>query len=218
MIKSDFIFNERIHATIINPYLSLENFKFNCDFIKINNIKNISTTLYYLNDLKDILIKNDYKINTLISYPFADIPNPILQNLVSYAKDRGANGIEYTPKFFFLSKNDDESFAKDIENIVSSELPITLILNSKNLSNDILNKAIEISSELGIQKYQIGDGFGPNIPSDIEKTIKKLKKGTFVKVVGGIKNLSQVIQLLDDGVSCVGTTNYYEIFREIRST
>ena len=36
-----------------------------------------------------------------------------------------------------------------------------------------------------------------------------------IKVVGGIKKLSQVIDLFDNGINCVGTSNFYEIFEEV---
>ena len=37
-----------------------------------------------------------------------------------------------------------------------------------------------------------------------------------IKVVGGIKTLSQVIDLFDLGIDCIGTSNFNEIFKEIR--
>jgi len=37
----------------------------------------------------------------------------------------------------------------------------------------------------------------------------------WVKVVGGIKKLTQVIDLFDNGISCVGTSNFCEIFQEV---
>ena len=37
-----------------------------------------------------------------------------------------------------------------------------------------------------------------------------------VKVVGGIKKLTQVIDLFDNGISCVGTSNFCEIFQEVK--
>ena len=36
-----------------------------------------------------------------------------------------------------------------------------------------------------------------------------------IKVVGGIKKLTQVIDLFDIGISCVGTSNFCEIFEEV---
>ena len=44
--------NEKIHAIIINPYLTWEDFCVNCDLIKKYNIKNISTSLNYLDEKK----------------------------------------------------------------------------------------------------------------------------------------------------------------------
>ena len=74
MSQNDYEFNEVIHATLLNPYLSKENFQINCELITKYNIKNISTSLYFLKYLKDSNIYKNCKINALISYPLADIP------------------------------------------------------------------------------------------------------------------------------------------------
>ena len=37
-----------------------------------------------------------------------------------------------------------------------------------------------------------------------------------IKVVGGIKKLQQAIDLFDSGISCVGTSNFCEIFQEVK--
>ena len=73
--------------------------------------------------------------------------------------------------------------------------------------------AIEISLELEIKNFQIGDGFGQPITSnDVDKILKKTGDQNHIKIVGGIKTLKQVIDLFNAGVNCVGTSNFCEIF------
>ena len=50
----------------------------------------------------------------------------------------------------------------------------------------------------------------------ITKFIKVIDKRNSIKVVGGIKKLSQVIDLFDSGIDSVGTSKFNEIFEEIR--
>ena len=212
----DYELNEKIHAIIINPYLSLEELNTNCDLIQKYNIRNVSTSLNFLSHIKDAF--NNYKvnINTLISYPFADLPSDFIDEFVCYAKDKGASGIEYTPNFLKLSKNNLNSFASEIESINDSELPVTIIINKTKLDKKIFEKALEISLELGITNFQIGDGFGPTLSNvDIVEILKFIGKQNSIKVVGGIKTLSQVIDLFDLGVDCIGTSNFNLIFKEI---
>tara|TARA_B100000131_G_C17681816_1_gene436859 strand:+ start:48 stop:545 length:498 start_codon:yes stop_codon:yes gene_type:complete len=157
------------------------------------------------------------KINALISYPFGDLPICFIEEFINYAKDNGANGIEYSPNFLNLSKNNLDIFANEIESINDSELPITLIINKSKLNKDLFQKAIEISLELGIKNFQFGDGFGNSISDiDIVEILKLTKNRNLIKVVGGIKKLHQVIDLFDSGIDCVGTSNFYEIFKEIK--
>ena len=159
-----------------------------------------------------------WKINSLISYPFADIPIDLIDEFVSFAKDKGANGIEYVPNFINLSKKNFNTFGSEIEKVKASGLPLTIIINTSKLEKELLEHVIRTSLDLGITNFQIGDGFGPLIKSsDLNQIFKFIGSGKFIKVVGGIKTLSQVIELLDSGINCVGTSNFYEIFEEVKN-
>ena len=209
--------NEKIHAIIINPYLTWEDFCANCDLIEKHNIKNISTSLNYLDDFKNRLSNYVANINALISYPLADLPITFIEELVNFAKDKGANGIEYIPNFINLSKRNLETFAAEIEQVKLSGLPVSIIINKSKLQKEVLYNAIEISLELGIKNFQFGDGFGPPITSnDVAEILKITGSQNQIKVVGGIKKLKQVIDLFDNGISCVGTSNFCEIFQEVK--
>ena len=217
MPNIEYELNERIHAIIINPYLTWDDFCANCDLIKKYNIKNISSSLNYLADLKNCFSNYSVKINTLISYPLADLPVSFVEELVCYAKDKGANGIEYMPNFINLSKRNLETFAAEIEQVKLSGLPVTIIINKSKLEEEILYRAIEISIELGIKNFQFGDGFGQPIrPNELAEILKITGNQNQIKIVGGIKKLTQVIDLFDNGISCVGTSNFCEIFQEVK--
>ena len=217
MSNIEYELNEKIHAIIINPYLKWEDFISNCDLIKKYNIKNISTSLNYLSYLKNSMSNHSVNINALISYPFADLPICFIAEFVDFAKDKGANRIEYMPNFINLSKRNIDTFGLEIEMIKSSGIPVTIIINKSKLEKELFVKAIEISLELGIKSFQFGDGFGPPISaSDVDEILKIISKKSLIKIVGGIKRLTQVIDLFDSGINCVGTSNFSEIFEEVR--
>ena len=217
MPNIEYELNEKIHAIIINPYLTWEDFCANCDLIKKYNIKNISTSLNYLGDFQNRLSNYSANINALISYPLADLPVTFIEELVYFAKDKGANGIEYIPNFINLSKRNLETFAAEIEQVKLSGLPVSIIINKSKLQKEVLYNAIDISLELGIKNFQFGDGFGPSITlNDAAEILKITGSQNHLKVVGGIKTLTQVIDLLDNGISCVGTSNFCEIFQEVK--
>ena len=51
--------------------------------------------------------------------------------------------------------------------------------------------------------------------NDVLEILKITGPQNQIKVVGGIKKLTQVIDLFDNGISCVGTSNFCEIFEEV---
>ena len=141
-----------------------------------------------------------------------------MQELIHYAKDAGSEAIEYVQKFFTLSNNKDDEFARDIENVSKLDLPITLIFNKKQLSKEIFTQAINISLELGIASFQFGDGFGQYLGvNEIKEIMNLLGKNNFIKVVGGIKTIANVKEILDAGAYCIGTSYYHDIFQEFKN-
>ena len=217
MSEKNYEFNEVIHANLINPYLSKENFQFNCELITKYNIKNISTSLYFLKYLKDLINYKNCKINALISYPLADIPSKFFSELINYAKEFGANGIEILPRFFYLSDYQEEDFAREIEILIQSDLAITLIFNYHKLDKFVLSKAINICLEMGIENFQFGDGFGPYMnKKDIDQIIKLIGYKSKLKITGGIKNIDQVTEILNHGASSIGTSDFHMIFENLK--
>ena len=219
MSNIEYELNEKIHAIIINPYLSWDGFISNCDLIKKYNIRNITTSLNYISHVKNTMNNYSVNINALISYPFADLPINFIEEFVCFAKDKGAHGIEYMPNFINLSNRNIDTFGMEIEMVKSSKIPLTLIMNKSKLERELFVKAIEISLELGITSFQFGDGFGPPISAlDIDEILKIIGPKSLIKIVGGIKKLTQVIDLFDSGINCIGTSNFSEIFEEVRIT
>ena len=209
--------NEKINAILINPFLSNDDFNINCNLIKKYNIKNVSTTLNYLSHLKNSFENYKVKINIFLSYPLADFPDILIDQVIDYAIDEGADGIDYLPKFFNLSINEDEKFANNIEKIAKKELPITLIFNKNRMQEDIFNKAINISLDLGVKFFQFGDGFGATLNSNELKEIKRLlDEKRSIKVVGNIKDVKSAIELLDNGADNIGTSYFNQIFKSIK--
>ena len=52
--------------------------------------------------------------------------------------------------------------------------------------------------------------------NDVAEVLKKTGSQCQIKVVGGIKKLTQVIDLFDKGIDYVGTSNFFEIFQEVK--
>tara|TARA_Y100001978_G_scaffold203403_1_gene228967 strand:+ start:2985 stop:3647 length:663 start_codon:yes stop_codon:yes gene_type:complete len=216
--NKDYEFNERIHSILINPYLTSKDFDENIFLIKKYNIRNISTSLNFLKYIKDTTENYKIKISTLISYPFGDLPNKFLKELMLWAIDNGADAVEYTPKFFLLAKNEEESFALDIENLSKLNFPITLIFNQNKMDEEIFSKAIKISLELGIKSYQFGDGFSKYIDADqINSITKSIGNNNLIKIVGGIKTIKEVKEILDSGANCIGTSYFHNIFQDLKN-
>ena len=71
---------------------------------------------------------------------------------------------------------------------------------------------------MGIVDFQFGDGFGPYMnKNDINQIIKLIGDKSKLKISGGIKNLDQVIEILNYGASSIGTSDFHIIFKDLKS-
>ena len=64
MFSIDYELNEKIHAILINPYLSWDDLIANCELIQKYNIRNVSTSLNFLSHIKNALNNHKVNINT----------------------------------------------------------------------------------------------------------------------------------------------------------
>ena len=71
---------------------------------------------------------------------------------------------------------------------------------------------------MGIVNFQFGDGFGPYMnTNDINQIIKLIGDKSKLKISGGIKNLDQVIEILNYGAISIGTSDFHNIFKDLKS-
>ena len=215
---NEYELNEKLHDIVINPYITEEDLAIKCELINKYNIKNITTKLNFTSELRKNLKRNKVKINSLVSFPFADIPNCLLKEVIGFAENEGSDGIEYMPNFFKFLKNDTNSFASDIETVIGAGIPTRIIISKNKLTKNSFVKVIKVCMEMGIKNFQFGDGFGsPLNPNEIKEIKEIFKDKIDIKVIGGISDIYQVKDFLDSGAECIGSSRIFEIFKYLNS-
>ena len=119
------------------------------------------------------------------------------------------------PNFFELHQGNTSKFADGLSQICELGIPTRVILDVERVSEEKLKLAIEASIDSGVRGIQTSSGFGPKVtPETIKKLISLVRGRCSVKAVGGIKKLTEVLELISSGCSEIGTSRGPELMKE----
>jgi len=207
-----------IHQAVINPHSDLASLYEVCDSCSHFNFSGLTINLGRLSYArKRIGINKRTKLICLIAFPFGDMPNKFKKSQAEWAAEMGADELEVVPNFLSLHENKLEVFSEEIAEISSIGLPTRVIIDINNIGKEKMSLAIEACIDAGARGIQTGNGFGPVITKDKIIELKSLIKGRCsIKAVGGIKTVSQSIDLIESGSTELGTLMGPQIIQEFR--
>ncbi|AAP99442.1 MULTISPECIES: deoxyribose-phosphate aldolase [Prochlorococcus] len=200
--------NSFIHQAALDPHINLDSLNQICDVCKHFNFAGLCTNLIRIQAARKSLGKNKQtKLIAVIAFPFGDIPNSIKKTEAELAAEHGAEELDIVPNYLKLYEGKIDSFAEELAEIFKIGLPYRVILDSIRIPEEKLSLAIEASIDAGARGIQAGNGFGTPIQaSHILKLRALIKNRCELKVAGGIKNLHQVLELVEAGASSIGTS------------
>ena len=209
-----------IHQAALDPHIDLDSLNQICDACIHFNFSGLCTTLNKISPAKRRLGRNKRtKLIAVIAFPFGAIPSEIKKREAEWAAEHGAEELDLVPNFLNLYEGAVEEFAEEISEITSIGLPSTVILDSMRLPKEKLSLAIDACIDAGAHGIQTGNGFGvaTNNKTHIFELRSLIKNRCGLKAAGGIKSLSQALELINSGVSSIGTSYGIDITKESKN-
>ena len=207
-----------IHQAALDPHIDLDSLNQICDACKHFNFAGLCTNLIRIPAARDRLGKNQItKLIAVIDFPFGNNPGTIKRSEAEWAAENGADELDLVPNFLKLHEGAIEDFAEELSIINSVGLPFRVILDTMKLPQEKLQIAIDACIDSGAKGIQTSNGFGPVITDNhIKQIITLTRNRCSVKAAGGIKEIAQVIALIEAGVSSIGTSLGATIMKEFR--
>ncbi len=216
---SDVDITSFIHQAAIDPHLDVDSFNQICDACNHFNFSGLCTDPIRLLAARKRLGKNkNTKLISLVAFPFGGIPFEIKKKEAEWAAEQGAEELDVVPNFQNLYEGSIEDFAEELSSISSIGLPIRVILNTMRLPKSKLSLAIEACIDAGASGIQTGNGFGLAVNLEHVLELRSLiKNRCSIKAAGGITSLAQVLELINAGVSSIGTSYGINITQEFKN-
>ena len=214
---------ERIDHTLLKQGVSLSSLKDFLDSALKYRVRGVVVTPSNIPFIIDMLSKGHViKVISVVSFPIGEDPMKIkiaeIDELYSY----GVDELDIVLNTTYIKMRRWGLFEDEVKEILRysrkeyPNLVIKLILEAPLLTDEELSKAISIINKYkpDYLKTSTGHVHRGTTVDDVRKIRKILDKSIGIKASGGIRKLSQVLDLIDAGADIIGSSRGIDIVRE----
>lgn len=210
--------NKYIDHTNLKPTATMKDIEKLCNEAIEYQFSSVCVHPYYVSLAHELLKDTNINICTVVGFPLGENTTSTKAYEAIEAINNGADEIDMVINISAL-KNKDYDYIKDeIEEIRDSIDGKTLkvIIETCYLTKDEIIKMTKICNDTFVHFIKTSTGFGPQ-GANLEdiKTIKENKNELLeIKASGGIKNHKQANEMIEIGVTRLGTSSGVEIMKQ----
>ncbi|MBR2833444.1 MAG: deoxyribose-phosphate aldolase [Bacilli bacterium] len=173
---------------------------------------------FYVSLAKELLKDSNVSVCTVIGFPLGmTTPKTKVFEAVD-ALENGADEFDMVINVGALKDKDYEYVKREIEDIrdVLEGKTLKVIIETSLLTEKEIEKMTEICNETFVNYIKTSTGFGARGVSleDIDIINRKKNDVLEIKASGGIKSLDFTVQLIEKGVTRIGTSSAVSIMKE----
>ena len=182
--------------------------------------ENVCVHPYYVSLAKELLKDTNIGVCTVVGFPLG-MNTPKVKSFEAIdAAENGADEIDMVLNVGALKDKDYDYVKKEIE-LIRDDIDgkvLKVIIETSLLTKEEIKKMTQICNETFVNYIKTNTGFGKRGVSkeDID-TINKYKNELLeIKAAGGIKTFKQMNELIEKGVSRIGTSSSIDILNSIK--
>ena len=172
---------------------------------------------HYITLAKECLKNTDINVVTVIGFPLGANTIEVKVYETIDAIEKGADEIDMVANISAIKDHDYEYVKKEINDVFYSAegKTVKVIIETCYLTNDEIKEMTKICNETFVNFIKTSTGFGPRGVSleDIDIINENKNEVLEIKASGGIKTEKEAIELIEKGVSRIGTSHGVEIMR-----
>ena len=209
--------NKYIEHTNLKNTATLKNIEKLCNEAIKYNFAAVCVYPYYVRLAKELLKDTNIEVCTVVGFPTGLSTREAKVYEAIDAISKGADGIDMVINISALKNKDYEYIKEEIEEIRDAIDGKTLkvIVETNLLTDKEIIKMTEICNETYVNYIKTCTGFNGGVSIDQVDIINKHKNELLeIKASGGIKNKEFLEELIDNGVSRIGTSSGTMIMEE----
>lgn len=210
--------NKYIEHTNLKACATEEDIKKLCNEAIEYHFQAVCVNPHYVPLARELLKDTNIEIATVIGFPLGANTTEVKVYEAIDAIEKGATEIDMVANIGAIKDGDFEYVKKEIEDIHYScdGRPLKVIIETCYLTDDEIIKMTNICNETFVNYIKTSTGFGSRGVSieDID-TINSVKNEILeIKASGGIDSYDKALDLIEKGVSRIGTSHGVKIMEE----
>ena len=216
-----------IDFALLRPDATINDVRRFCDQALEYNFATVFVNPCYIPIISNLLRESAVKAGAAIGFPLGASTTSAKRFEAQDAIERGAREIDMVMNIGALKSAQFDMVARELSAIIelvrkkevevsTGTVLVKVIIETCYLTDAEKRTACRLVEEAGADFVKTSTGFGPSgaTPYDVRLLRKSVSSNVAVKASGGIRNLEQVISLLDAGASRIGTSAGVEIMTE----
>lgn len=216
-----------IDATLLRPEAVEHEYLQFLKEVKDGGFRCAVVPLYYLPIARLELEGSGIALGTVIGFPLGSSSSDAKKSETVLALQHGAGELDMVINISALRSSRFQRVKEDIDAVVSmarrydtgkgeGHIIVKVILETGYLGREEMRKGALLAREAGADFVKTSTGFGPGgaVREDVAFLRKVVGPGFGVKASGGIRDLQDVMDMVNAGASRIGTSRATEILQE----
>lgn len=211
-----------IDHTILKPDVLTFDIKKLCEEAVEYSFATVCINPFHVGSAKKFLAGTGIKVCTVVGFPLGATTKEVKAYEASRAIENGAHEIDMVINISALKEGNYDYVEKDIKSVYEAckgKALLKVIIETCLLEYEQKIKACEISVASGADFVKTSTGFSKSgaIISDIKLMKKTVGDSIGVKASGGIRDLKQMIEMIEAGATRIGTSSSVSIIKELNN-
>jgi len=211
-------FASLIDHTLLKPDATEDQIKQLCEEAKKYRFASVCVNPCWVKYCKSLLQDTSVKVCTVIGFPLGATTTATKVFETAEAIEQGADEIDMVINIGFLKSRDYERVKDEMKQVVdaASNRIVKVIIETCLLTDEEKVKACQLAVEAGAAFVKTSTGFssGGATVEDVALMRKTVGEQMGVKASGGIRNLSDMIKMMEAGANRIGTSSGVKIIEE----
>lgn len=200
-----------IDYSLLRPEATVDDIRRHCEEAIRYGVYSVCINPSFINLAKEALRGSDIKVTTVIGFPLGMTLSKVKVYEAIEAVLMGADELDIVMNIGMARSGNWDYVRGELSEIICATKGIThkIIIESCFLSDEEKIKAAQTVIEVGGEFVKTSTGFGPKgaVAEDVRLLRSAIGDRCGIKAAGGIKTLSQVIELIDAGATRIGTSH-----------
>lgn len=212
-----------INHSLLRPDMGHDEVVQDCKFCIEYDVGSVCCKPHHVSLCKSVLDGSSVKISSGVSFPHGNSTTAVKVAEAEQAMDDGADELDLVMPIGHVKSGDWDYVKQDVKAVVDAahkrNVIVKVIFENALLTREEIVTCCTVCEEVGADFVKTSTGYGPSGSKleDVRLMRETCSPAVEVKAAGGIRTLTQFLEMLDAGAVQQGTRSTKVIIEEARS-